>query len=61
MRESQRNGGSNGIFYCLAVCNGIKMGHLKDVISINASNIDSFLNCTKINGDVSIVEVSLKG
>ncbi|XP_046880094.1 melanoma receptor tyrosine-protein kinase-like isoform X2 [Hypomesus transpacificus] len=46
---------------CPKVCNGIKMGHLKDVISINASNIDSFLNCTKINGDVSIVEVSLKG
>uniref|UniRef100_A0A673INN7 Receptor protein-tyrosine kinase n=1 Tax=Sinocyclocheilus rhinocerous TaxID=307959 RepID=A0A673INN7_9TELE len=32
------------------VCNGLGMGPLTNVLSINASNIDSFENCTKISG-----------
>uniref|UniRef100_A0A4W5ML78 Receptor protein-tyrosine kinase n=1 Tax=Hucho hucho TaxID=62062 RepID=A0A4W5ML78_9TELE len=35
---------------CPKVCNGLGMGPLTAVLSINASNIDSFENCTKING-----------
>ena len=43
------------------VCNGLGMGRLADVMTINATNIDSFKNCTKINGDISILETSLNG
>ncbi|XP_075777832.1 epidermal growth factor receptor isoform X1 [Pelodiscus sinensis] len=46
---------------CSKVCNGIGIGELKGVLSINATNIDSFKNCTKINGDVSILPVSFLG
>uniref|UniRef100_A0A663LYK8 receptor protein-tyrosine kinase n=1 Tax=Athene cunicularia TaxID=194338 RepID=A0A663LYK8_ATHCN len=31
------------------------------ILSINATNIDSFKNCTKINGDVSILPVAFLG
>ncbi|MGH0120802.1 UNVERIFIED_CONTAM: hypothetical protein FKN15_065138 [Acipenser sinensis] len=37
------------------------MGNLKDVLSINATNIDSFRDCTTINGDVSILPVAFIG
>uniref|UniRef100_A0A8C7RTC1 Receptor protein-tyrosine kinase n=1 Tax=Oncorhynchus mykiss TaxID=8022 RepID=A0A8C7RTC1_ONCMY len=40
---------------CPKVCDGLGMGLLTKVLSINASNIDSFKNCTKINGAVSII------
>lgn len=43
------------------VCNGIGIGELKGILSINATNIDSFKNCTKINGDVSILPVAFLG
>ncbi|KAL2097311.1 hypothetical protein ACEWY4_006518 [Coilia grayii] len=46
---------------CLKVCNGLGMGNLKDILSINASNIDSFQNCTKINGDVAILYTTIHG
>ncbi|KAL1006430.1 hypothetical protein UPYG_G00072270 [Umbra pygmaea] len=46
---------------CPKVCNGLGMGQLSKVLTINASNIDSFENCTKINGDVSIILASLIG
>lgn len=45
----------------LIVCNGIGIGELKGILSINATNIDSFKNCTKINGDVSILPVAFLG
>lgn len=45
----------------LTVCNGIGIGDLKGILSINATNIDSFKNCTKINGDVSILPVAFLG
>uniref|UniRef100_A0A8C7LAC2 Receptor protein-tyrosine kinase n=1 Tax=Oncorhynchus kisutch TaxID=8019 RepID=A0A8C7LAC2_ONCKI len=41
---------------CPKVCDGLGMGLLTKVLSINASNIDSFKNCTKINGAVSIID-----
>ncbi|XP_018613223.2 epidermal growth factor receptor isoform X2 [Scleropages formosus] len=46
---------------CPKVCNGLGMGNLTDVLSINNSNINSFWNCTKINGDVSILRTTFKG
>ncbi|KAJ8378162.1 hypothetical protein AAFF_G00245480 [Aldrovandia affinis] len=46
---------------CPKVCNGLGMGQLAGVLSINASNIDSFKNCTKVNGDVSVILTTLSG
>ncbi|XP_036374455.1 epidermal growth factor receptor [Megalops cyprinoides] len=46
---------------CPKACSGLGMGKLVGVLSINASNIDSFRNCTKINGDVSIIRTTFKG
>ncbi|XP_026137105.1 epidermal growth factor receptor-like isoform X1 [Carassius auratus] len=46
---------------CPKVCNGLEMGPLANVLSINASNIDSFENCTKISGDVAILTTTFNG
>lgn len=46
---------------CPKVCNGLGMGPLANVLSINASNIDSFENCTKISGGVSILTTTFSG
>ncbi|KAJ8272944.1 hypothetical protein GJAV_G00095330 [Gymnothorax javanicus] len=46
---------------CPKVCNGLGMGELTDVLAINASNIDSFKNCTKIYGHVSFLSVTFNG
>ncbi|XP_072109713.1 epidermal growth factor receptor isoform X1 [Mobula birostris] len=46
---------------CPKDCSGIGVAPLKDAMSINSSNIDSFKNCTKINGNVVILEVAFKG
>uniref|UniRef100_A0A8C7DJF8 Receptor protein-tyrosine kinase n=1 Tax=Oncorhynchus kisutch TaxID=8019 RepID=A0A8C7DJF8_ONCKI len=43
---------------CPKVCNGLGMGPLTAVLSINASNIDSFKNCTKINGDMCVFVIA---
>ncbi|XP_036411675.1 epidermal growth factor receptor [Colossoma macropomum] len=46
---------------CPKVCSGLGVGHLAGVLSINASNIESFENCTTINGDVLILKTTLSG
>lgn len=46
---------------CPKVCNGLGMGDLAHTLSINATNIDSFKNCTKINGNVAIIHTSIHG
>ncbi|XP_051983795.1 epidermal growth factor receptor-like isoform X1 [Xyrauchen texanus] len=46
---------------CPKVCIGLGMGPLTSVLSINASNIDSFENCTKISGDVAILTTTFNG
>ncbi|XP_056149598.1 epidermal growth factor receptor isoform X2 [Lampris incognitus] len=46
---------------CPKVCNGLGMGNLANIMSINASNIDSFKNCTKINGNIAIIYTSIHG
>uniref|UniRef100_A0A452TV51 Receptor protein-tyrosine kinase n=1 Tax=Ursus maritimus TaxID=29073 RepID=A0A452TV51_URSMA len=40
---------------CRKVCNGIGIGEFKDTLSINATNIKHFKNCTSISGDLHIL------
>uniref|UniRef100_A0A8D1HEJ9 Receptor protein-tyrosine kinase n=1 Tax=Sus scrofa TaxID=9823 RepID=A0A8D1HEJ9_PIG len=42
---------------CGKVCNGIGIGEFKDTLSINATNIKHFRNCTSISGDLHILPV----
>uniref|UniRef100_A0AAX7U050 Receptor protein-tyrosine kinase n=1 Tax=Astatotilapia calliptera TaxID=8154 RepID=A0AAX7U050_ASTCA len=46
---------------CPKACDGVRFGTLINTIAINASNIDLFKDCTKINGDVVILESSFTG
>nr|XP_019968118.1 PREDICTED: melanoma receptor tyrosine-protein kinase-like [Paralichthys olivaceus] len=46
---------------CPKVCDGVGFGSLMNTMAVNASNIESFRNCTKINGDVSLIETSFTG
>ncbi|XP_041848225.1 epidermal growth factor receptor [Melanotaenia boesemani] len=46
---------------CPKVCNGIGMGNLTHTLAINATNIGTFKNCTKINGNVDIIYTSIHG
>ncbi|XP_063768804.1 melanoma receptor tyrosine-protein kinase-like isoform X2 [Eleginops maclovinus] len=46
---------------CSKACDGIGAGALINTMAVNASNIESFRNCTKINGDVSFLETSFTG
>ncbi|MEQ2216931.1 hypothetical protein XENOCAPTIV_026022 [Xenoophorus captivus] len=43
------------------VCNGLGAGELTHTLSINATNIGSFKNCTKISGDITIIHTSIHG
>ncbi|XP_061614424.1 melanoma receptor tyrosine-protein kinase-like isoform X3 [Phyllopteryx taeniolatus] len=44
-----------------AACDGVGAGALVNSIAVNASNIESFQNCTKINGDIFFIETSFAG
>ncbi|XP_077412016.1 epidermal growth factor receptor isoform X2 [Vanacampus margaritifer] len=46
---------------CPKVCNGLGTGHLTHTYSINATNIESFKNCTKINGNIVVIHTSIHG
>ncbi|XP_056306216.1 epidermal growth factor receptor-like [Danio aesculapii] len=46
---------------CPKVCNGLGTGALVNTIAVNATNIDSFINCTKINGHITIMRMTFKG
>ncbi|XP_041816926.1 melanoma receptor tyrosine-protein kinase [Chelmon rostratus] len=46
---------------CPKVCDGVGVGALSRAMAVDASNIESFRNCTKINGDVSLIETSFTG
>ncbi|XP_019063146.1 epidermal growth factor receptor isoform X2 [Fukomys damarensis] len=46
---------------CRKVCNGIGIGEFKDTLSINATNIKHFQNCTTISGDLHILPVAFRG
>lgn len=43
------------------LCDGIGIGNLKNVLSVNASNIHEFENCTKVHGDIIILELAAAG
>ncbi|KAJ0011945.1 hypothetical protein NQD34_012920 [Periophthalmus magnuspinnatus] len=46
---------------CPKVCNGLGMGELAHTLCINATNIDTFRNCTKINGNIIFIHTSIHG
>uniref|UniRef100_A0A3Q2SU24 Receptor protein-tyrosine kinase n=2 Tax=Fundulus heteroclitus TaxID=8078 RepID=A0A3Q2SU24_FUNHE len=46
---------------CPKVCDGIGVGLLTNTIAVNSSNIESFKNCTKINGNIILQESSFSG
>uniref|UniRef100_A0A674MIX0 Receptor protein-tyrosine kinase n=1 Tax=Takifugu rubripes TaxID=31033 RepID=A0A674MIX0_TAKRU len=46
---------------CLFSCDGIGVGRLTNTIAVNASNVELFRNCTKINGDVYFIGTSFTG
>ncbi|XP_061660769.1 melanoma receptor tyrosine-protein kinase-like isoform X4 [Syngnathoides biaculeatus] len=46
---------------CPKACDGVGVGALVNTIAVNASNIESFQNCTKINGDIFFIETSFTG
>ncbi|XP_039869834.1 epidermal growth factor receptor-like [Simochromis diagramma] len=51
-----------GTAACLPhLCNGLGTGELVHTLSINATNIGSFENCTKINGNIDIIHTSIYG
>uniref|UniRef100_A0AAQ5Z7Y1 Receptor protein-tyrosine kinase n=1 Tax=Amphiprion ocellaris TaxID=80972 RepID=A0AAQ5Z7Y1_AMPOC len=41
---------------CPKACNGVGVGSLINTIAVNASNVESFRNCTKINGNIILIE-----
>ncbi|XP_041823453.1 melanoma receptor tyrosine-protein kinase-like isoform X2 [Melanotaenia boesemani] len=46
---------------CPKACDGVGIGSLVKTIAVNASNIESFKNCSKINGDVVLTSSSFTG
>ncbi|KAF0028630.1 hypothetical protein F2P81_019717 [Scophthalmus maximus] len=42
-------------------CDGVGVGSLINAMAVNASNIESFRNCTKINGAISLIQTSFNG
>ncbi|XP_027860188.1 melanoma receptor tyrosine-protein kinase isoform X2 [Xiphophorus couchianus] len=46
---------------CPKVCDGIGIGSLSNTIAVNSTNIGSFSNCTKINGDIILNRNSFEG
>ncbi|XP_019749453.1 melanoma receptor tyrosine-protein kinase-like isoform X2 [Hippocampus comes] len=46
---------------CPKACDGVGVGALVNTLAVNASNIESFQNCTKINGDIFLIETSFTG
>ncbi|XP_041834468.1 receptor tyrosine-protein kinase erbB-4-like isoform X2 [Melanotaenia boesemani] len=46
---------------CPKVCDGIGTGSLQTAQTVDASNIDNFVNCTKINGNLIFLITGIKG
>lgn len=44
-----------------SVCDGIGTGSLQTAQTVDASNIDKFVNCTKINGNLIFLITGIKG
>uniref|UniRef100_A0A672GWS1 receptor protein-tyrosine kinase n=1 Tax=Salarias fasciatus TaxID=181472 RepID=A0A672GWS1_SALFA len=48
-------------FFFPPVCDGIGTGSLQTAQTVDASNIDKFVNCTKINGNLIFLITGIKG
>ncbi|XP_068603953.1 LOW QUALITY PROTEIN: melanoma receptor tyrosine-protein kinase-like [Brachionichthys hirsutus] len=46
---------------CPKACSGVGVGALVNTMAVNASNIESFRDCTKINGDIVLIGTSFTG
>ncbi|XP_069033669.1 melanoma receptor tyrosine-protein kinase-like [Embiotoca jacksoni] len=46
---------------CPKACDGLGVSSLVNTIAVNASNIESFRSCTKINGDIVLISTSFTG
>ncbi|XP_024136002.1 melanoma receptor tyrosine-protein kinase [Oryzias melastigma] len=46
---------------CPKACDGVGIGTLVNTIAVNSTNIESFRNCTKINGDIILLQSSFSG
>ncbi|KAM4718311.1 melanoma receptor tyrosine-protein kinase-like isoform 2-T2 [Anableps anableps] len=46
---------------CPKACDGVGVGLLTNTIAVNSTNIESFRNCTKINGDIVLHSSSFIG
>uniref|UniRef100_A0A8C4H5H7 Receptor protein-tyrosine kinase n=1 Tax=Dicentrarchus labrax TaxID=13489 RepID=A0A8C4H5H7_DICLA len=46
---------------CPKVCDGLGTGHLANTLAVNATNIDSFKNCTNIHGNIAILHPTVHG
>ncbi|XP_030634922.1 receptor tyrosine-protein kinase erbB-4-like [Chanos chanos] len=46
---------------CPKVCDGIGTGSLQTAQTVDSSNIDKFINCTKINGNLIFLITGIKG
>ncbi|XP_037550112.1 melanoma receptor tyrosine-protein kinase [Nematolebias whitei] len=46
---------------CPKACDGIGFGSLTNTMAVNSSNIDSFRNCTTINGNIIFIKPSFSG
>uniref|UniRef100_A0A4W4FQW7 receptor protein-tyrosine kinase n=1 Tax=Electrophorus electricus TaxID=8005 RepID=A0A4W4FQW7_ELEEL len=46
---------------CISVCDGIGTGSLQMAQTVDSSNIDKFVNCTKINGNLIFLITGIKG
>lgn len=45
----------------LAACDGIGTGSLVSAQTVDSSNIDKFINCTKINGNLIFLVTGIHG
>uniref|UniRef100_A0A3B5ARF5 Receptor protein-tyrosine kinase n=1 Tax=Stegastes partitus TaxID=144197 RepID=A0A3B5ARF5_9TELE len=46
---------------CPKACDGVGVGSLINTIAVNDSNLESFRSCTKINGNIILLEISFTG
>ncbi|XP_070409614.1 melanoma receptor tyrosine-protein kinase isoform X2 [Nothobranchius furzeri] len=46
---------------CPKACDGIGMGSLSNTMAVNSTNIDSFRNCTSVNGNIILSQHSFTG
>lgn len=48
-------------FECVPACDGIGTASLQAAQTVDSNNIDKFVNCTKINGNLVFLITGIKG